>query len=146
MGDMKDGKAGIAALVIIGIAVAVLVLVNGGSAGKTAGSNSTNSTVPVVFANSNLAPYSYLVSGDNLSASAQAALAGYTLKRIAEPDGSVNMTIGVQGGGAPQNITIQQGYKLYIVETAFSDDSSAYDSSFADDGFVLVNPNGYIVA
>ena len=50
----------------------------------------------------------------------------------------------LEGSGQSQSITLKPNYKLYIIETTFGDDGFHFDSSLGDDGFVIVNQNGYI--
>ncbi|MDE1874409.1 MAG: hypothetical protein KGI04_04840 [Candidatus Micrarchaeota archaeon] len=141
---MKTKVIGIAAVIVIIIAVSLLLLAGQGGGQTASNSNNSTATAPILFASSQIASYSYLISVQNLSAEAQAALSGYAVQKVLEPDGSMNVTITINASGASQTVTIKPGYKLYVVETSFGDDSGRYDSSFADDGFVIVDPNGYI--
>lgn len=102
--------------------------------------NSSN----VLFSQSQYFSYSYLVSSANLSQQAKSALAGYNLTRTPLGNGSVNITISQAGSSNGQRVTLQPGYKMYIVETSFGDDSFGKDFSYSDDGFLIVDPNGYI--
>ena len=64
---------------------------------------------------------------------------------LPQQDGSMNITISVNGTKASQKVVVKPGYKLYVVEASFGDDNRGFDSSFGDDGFVLVDPHGYLV-
>lgn len=113
---------------------------------NSGGANASNTnTSKVLFSTSQYAQYSYLISTDNLSQQAKAALSGYNLSTSILANGSRSITISLVGTSANQTIILKPGYKLYIVETTFGDDSFGRDSNLGDDGFLLVDPNGYIV-
>ncbi len=104
-----------------------------------------NST-SVLFNSTGYAKYSYLISSANLSPQAQSALAGFKLSRNQLSNGTVELSISLDGSSQNSTVMLKPGYKMYIVETAFGDDGYSFDSSLGDDGFVMVDPNGYVVA
>lgn len=110
--------------------------------GTTTG-NQTNSS-KLLFANTQYAPYSYLVYPGPLSQQAQAALAGFNLSSTTLQNSSARITLSLIGSNQQQTIVLKPDYKLYIIETTFGDDSFHFDSSLGDDGFVSVDPNGYV--
>ena len=138
----KNLIAAIVVLIIMAVGAFTLI---GNTGSKVVQSTSGSATTTnVLFSTSQYAPYSYLVSTQNPTPQAQAALSGYTVGRTPEPDGSMNVTVSINGAAASQSLVVKPGYKLYIVETSFGDDGNGFDSSFVDDGFLLVDPNGYI--
>ena len=110
------------------------------------GSNQANQSPKLLFSSSPYAPYSYLVSGDNLSQQAQSALAGFNLSSSNLKNGSRLITVSVVGTSINKTFALASGDKLYIIETSFGDDGFHFDSSLGDDGFIITDPNGYIVA
>ncbi|MDE1870908.1 MAG: hypothetical protein KGI06_01580 [Candidatus Micrarchaeota archaeon] len=99
----------------------------------------------VLLADEPYAPYSYLVSGSNMSQQAAYAMDGFNMSSMTLSNGTRTITITVIGTNVYKNIELAQGYRLYVVETSFGDDSYRFDSSLGDDGFVIVNPNGYVI-
>ncbi len=104
--------------------------------------NSTNAS-KVLFSSTQYAPYSYLVYPGPLSSQSRVALAGFNLTAAQLKNGTANVTIRAIGGQL-QYVLIKPDYKLYVIETTFGDDGRNFDSSYGDDGFVLVDPNGYV--
>lgn len=93
-------------------------------------------------------PYTYLISSDQLSPDAQAALAGFQLNKTALPNG--NTTITLTPTGAPsdykfQSFTLRPGDKLYFLETSFGDDAPQQDVNLRDDTGILVDSSGCII-
>ncbi len=86
--------------------------------------------------------YSYQIAPGSLSAQSKAALDGYTMTTSQTPGGE-NVTISISGRSS--TVTLASGETLYVVETSFGDDGPGYEGSLADDGFVLVGQNGYVV-
>ena len=143
-----------AALFVIGVSV---VIFSWHTPGRTQGStyvNTTSSTPPnsattnttgTLFASVQYAQFAYLISNNTLSSQAQAALAGFNLSRTQYNNGTTLMGITLIGSVNKQTLTLKPGYKLYIIEASFGDDSFGGESNLGDDGFVEVSPNGYIV-
>lgn len=123
--------------------------VQGSSPAQTTATSSQQSSKTganaTLFSSTPYAPYSYLISGPNLSQQAQSALAGFKLVRTPLQNGSVEINVSLSGNGQGNSVVLAPGYKLYIVETTFGDDGYGFDSSLGDDGFVVVNSTGYIV-
>ncbi len=139
-------------LIVVVVLAAGMLYIGGHSASNTQGSsyvNNTNATAAnstaILFANTQYAPFAYLVSSGTLSSGAQAALSGFNLSRAQYNNGTVKMTITLTANGGSQIVTLKPGYKLYIIEASFGDDSFGGESNLGDDGFVEVSPNGYIV-
>ncbi len=136
----------IAVLVVSGIAFVGLNHKNNQKTLNQTNLNQTNQSSKVLLSSTQYASYSYLVSGDNLSSQAQAALAGFNMTASNLKNGSRFITVSVIGTSINKTFTLGSGYKLYIIETSFGDDSFHFDSSLGDDGFIVTDPNGYIVA
>jgi hypothetical protein len=100
-----------------------------------------NSTGPL-FSSESYYPYSYLIAPGNLSQQSKSALDGYTMTVSQTPAGE-NVTISLSGRSVVTSLV--NGEKLYIVETSFGDDAPGFEGSTADDGFVVVDQNGYVV-
>ena len=98
------------------------------------------------FSSTPYAPYSYVVYPGPVSQQAQAALDGFNLTATTLQNSSVRIAIALLGSGQSQSLTIQPGYKLYVIEATFGDDGYHFDSSLGDDGFVIVDSKGYVVA
>ncbi len=141
----------IVVLVVIGL-IALLVL------GQSGNQNSqfTTSTAPQggnttpqanvsgpLFSSEPYYGYSYLIYPGNISSQSRSALDGYNMALSQGPNGAENITLSTQGRGG--TVTLQAGERLYIVETSFGDDASGYEGSVGDDGFVMVDQNGYVV-
>jgi hypothetical protein len=93
------------------------------------------------FANS-----AYLISGDTLDASAKSALAGFTMQKTANPDGSVSISLSSTNQNYQnQTYTLQPGQQLYFIERTMGDDGADTDFNLGDDTAVVVDANGYIV-
>lgn len=115
----------------------------GGSTTAVQSGSAGNSTQ--LFANSQYAPYAYLISQPPLSQQTNAALAGFKVSSIQLTNGSTRMTLSVNGTNDNQTVTIGSGYKMYFIETTFGDDTFGHESSLGDDGYIVVNPAGYVV-
>jgi hypothetical protein len=103
---------------------------------------STNASM--LFSNQPYAPYSYLIYPGTPSPQAQAALSGFKISTTQLQNGSAMVTLVLVSTGSNQTIILKPGYKLYFIETSFGDDSFGGESSLGDDGYVTVNPNGYV--
>lgn len=144
----------IALLAIIGIAVFFLSGHQG--AGNQSNAyinqnkvNATNPTTPnatsILFANTQYAQFAYLISSGTLSGQAKAALAGFNISKTQNQNGTATIAITLLADGNKQAVNLNQGDRLYIIETSFGDDGFGTESNLGDDGFVLVNANGYVV-
>jgi hypothetical protein len=115
------------------------------TSGKTSNGATSSNTTGTLFASTQYAQFAYLISNSTLSSQAQAALSGFNLTRTQYSNGTVAIGVMLLGSGNKQTLDLKPGYKLYIIETSFGDDSFGGESNLGDDGFVEVNPNGYIV-
>jgi hypothetical protein len=109
----------------------------------TTNQTATNSS-KVLFSSTQYFPYSYLVYPGLVSQQAQSAMAGFNLTSNVLQNNTTEVKISITGTNQYQSIMLKPNYKLYIIETSFGDDGFHYDSSLADDGFVVVDQNGYI--
>ena len=103
----------------------------------------SNSTT--LFSSTPYYQYAYVVSDPTLSQQSRSALAGFNLTNTQLANGTRKITITFQGSGQSQVVMLQPNYTLYVIEATFGDDSYSFDSSLGDDGFVVVNPSGYVV-
>jgi hypothetical protein len=122
-------------------------LINSQNSQQAAPSNqtSTNSS-KVLFANTQYAPYSYQIYPEPISQQAASALAGFNITSIQLQNSSSEVKLSLTATNQSHILIIKPGYKLYIIEATFGDDGYHFDSSLGDDGFVLVDPNGYVAA
>jgi hypothetical protein len=110
-----------------------------------AGSSGSTNNASLLFSNQPYEPYSYLIYPGTPSSQAQAALSGFTVSTTQLKDGSAMITLVIVSTGGNQTVTLKPGFKLYFVETSFGDDSFGGESSLGDDGYVIVDSNGYVV-
>lgn len=118
--------------------------INATKASTTAPSSSGQNTSKTLFADTQYAPYSYQIYPGPLSQQAQSALSGFNMTTTMLQGGSANVTLSLAGTNQSKSMILGQNYKLYIIETTFGDDGFHFDSSLGDDGFVIVDPNGYV--
>ncbi len=157
--DCMNSKilAAIAAVAIVAVAVALAFGLHGNTYASPINATRTSpvSASPqphsqanssrVLFSGTQYAQYSYLIYPGPPSQQAQAALSGFSLNESASANGIENLTITLIGTGQSRSLLALPGYKLYMIETTFGDDGFHFDSSLGDDGFVMVDGNGYIV-
>lgn len=117
----------------------------GPQAPQTSTVGQTGNNSKILFANTQYAPYSYLAYPGQPSQQAKLALSGFNLTANQLLNGSAKISITIVGTTQSQSLLLMPNYKLYVIETTFGDDSLNFDSSYGDDGFVVVDPNGYIV-
>lgn len=106
--------------------------------------NQTANSSKTLFSSTQYYSYSYLIYPGPLSPEAQSALAGFNLTSTTLPNSTTKVTLTIEGTSQAQSIMLRPNYKLYVIETSFGDDSFHFDSSLGDDGFVVVDPNGYL--
>lgn len=111
---------------------------------RTTAANQTVNSSKTLFSRTQYYPYSYVIYPGPISQQAQSALAGFNLTSTVLQNKTTKVTLGIIGTSQFQSMMLKPGYKLYIIETSFGDDAYHFDSSLGDDGFVLVDPNGYI--
>ena len=115
----------------------------GGSASRV----NSASTIGTLFANSQFASSSYLISGNSTpSASGKVATSDFNLTTTPLANGSIEYSIKFDETGTTYNVTISHGDKLYYIDTSLGDDAPGSDISLGDDGYAVVNSTGYIVA
>lgn len=121
---------------------------------KNSNNNSNNNTqtgppgstnASLLFSNQPYASYSYLIYPGTPSSQAQAALSGFTISTTQLQNGSAMITLVLVSTGSNSTVILKPGYRLYFIETSFGDDSFGGESSLGDDGYVTVDPNGYVV-
>jgi len=91
------------------------------------------------------AGFTYLIYPGPVSASAQQAMAGYS---ISTQSSGGNVVIAVSAAGSSQTAskkTYPSTDKIYFVEANLGDDSGATELDPSDDGLVVTNPQGRIV-
>ena len=71
-------------------------------------------------------------------------MAGFNLTAMVLQNSSTEIKLTLISTNQYQNIVLKPNYKLYIIETTFGDDGYSFDSSLGDDGFVVVDANGYV--
>ncbi len=142
-------------VMIIMAAALILLLFIAASSPQTSNRTSANSTLTnqssaqtnntkTLLNNTAYARFSYQIYPGPLSQAALSAMTGFNMTNTTLQNGSVAVKIAVVGSGQNQTIVLKPGYRLYVVEGSFGDDSIRYDSSFGDDGFVVVDQNGYV--
>lgn len=117
---------------------------NNSNNNNTPAGPSGSSNASLLFSNQPYAPYSYLIYPGTPSSPAQAALSGFSISTTQLQNGSAMITLALVSIGGNQTVILKPGFKLYFVETSFGDDSFGGESSLGDDGYVTVDPNGYV--
>jgi hypothetical protein len=152
-----DSKV-IAVLAVVLIIIAAGIVVLGGyhttptaqinptaNTGKSVTGNQTTNTSKTLFSSTQYYQYAYLIYPGPMSQQAQTALTGFNLTSAVLQNSTAKITLTVAGTNQSQSLMLKTNYKLYVIETTLSDDNFHFDSSLGDDGFVVVDPNGYIV-
>lgn len=111
--------------------------------GTTTGNQTINAS-KTLFSSTQYYPYSYQIYPGPISQQAQSALAGFNITSTVLQNSTAKITLTLSGSGQGQTIMLKPNYKLYIIETTFGDDGFHFDSSLGDDGFVVVDQNGYL--
>ncbi len=151
---MNSKMAAILAIAVVAVIAAAAVSLALPGHSKTAPQQQAaiNSTQPAranssgtLFSSTQVSGYSYQIYPGQISPQARAALTGFNMSQYALANGSEMVNISLSGTNQQQSIVLKPGYKLYIIETTFGDDGYHFDSSLGDDGFVMVDPNGYVV-
>lgn len=140
----------IAVIVISVVIIAALVLFAGAGAHASQPNALASSQGPsgnsskVLLSSTQYAQYAYQAYPGPLSHQARAALSGFNLTYTTLQNSSIAITVRLDGTSQYQNMILAPGYKLYVVEATLGDDGLNFDSSLGDDGFVIVDPNGYL--
>lgn len=101
------------------------------------------------LSNQPYAQFTYLISSDQLSADAQAALSGFHLAKSTLANGDVTITLTPTGYPTDyhtQTYTLHTGDKLYFIETSFGDENPQIDSNLMDDTAIVVNASGCVMS
>lgn len=157
MDAKKLGAAIILVLILAAAAVAFSLhkgtstrLINSSTVGRIASQTGTptnqtgTNSSKVLFSSTPYSQYSYVVYPGPISSQAQAALTGFNLTSTPLQNSSTDIRLALIGTNQYQTLTLKPNYKLYIIETTFGDDGYHFDSSLGDDGFVVVDPKGYV--
>jgi hypothetical protein len=70
---------------------------------------------------------------------------GFNLTATALQIGATNVTVTLIGTSHSFSKILPKNYKLYIIELNQGDEGYEQVSVLEDDGFVVVDPNGYVV-
>lgn len=150
---MANKKSVIAAAIIIVLIVGTAVFYLGNSynkspsSAKSGGSPSgqvTSNSTATLFSSSRYAPVSYLLSGNTTGLSGQTATSDFNLS-VTQQSAAALYTLTFKDTGAVYNVTVPSGDKLYYIDQNVADDSPSSDHYASDDGYAVVNANGYIV-
>ena len=110
-------------------------------------SGQTNSSQSQLFSASRYYDSAYQISnGSALSPQGRVAASDFNLTSKQLQNGSAQYTIAFVDSTAVYNVTIQNGQKLYFIDSNLADDGVGSDKSSGDDGYAIVNASGYIVA
>ncbi|MGD0510493.1 MAG: hypothetical protein ABSA33_01505 [Candidatus Micrarchaeaceae archaeon] len=116
------------------------------SGGSTSGPSPVN-VIGSPFSSFKYAQYAYLISANaTLSSSGKVATEDFNLTSMQLSNGSTKYSMKFDEVGTVYNVTMGRGSKLYYIDTNLADDMPGSDASFGDDGYVVVNSTGYIVA
>ena len=141
----KIAVYGLVAVVVV-VGLAVVLFAGQGGAKTVPPAASSGQTAPAtggtLLSSEPYYSYTYAIAPGNLSPEARAALDGYNMT-VSNGGSGENVTLSISGRSA--TVSLQGGKTLYIVETSFGDDAPGYEGSLGDDGFVLVDQNGYVV-
>jgi hypothetical protein len=144
--------SGAIAMILV-TAIAAAVAMSGGHSTRAASGVQSSISAPnqtatnssrVLLSSTQYSQYAYQIYPGPLSQQAQSALAGFNVTTTVAQNGSTKISLALSGSNQYQYVSLKPGYKLYIIETAFGDDGYHFDSSLGDDGFVMVDQNGYI--
>lgn len=144
--------AGAAVVAIVIVAIALLALNTmpappAMTATTTVASGQQRGQGTQPFSSSPYYQNAYLISGNTtLSASGQAATSDFSLAVNDLGNGTAVYTLVFVDTGAEYNVTLTSGQSLYYIDSNLGDDSPTADSFHLDDGYVVVDANGYIVS
>ena len=121
----------------------------GGSPSPTRGSTPPTTSPPSklgpALSSTQYASYAFRIYPGPVSASAQQAMAGYSIRT--ELSGSnVVVVVSVPGSSqSPSRTTYLAADSVYFIEANLGDDSGATELNPGDDGLIVTNPQGRIV-
>ena len=102
-------------------------------------------TTGPLLASEPFAPYSFVIWPGNPSATAKAALTGLSVN-VRRVTSGLSVTADVNGQPASPAHVYANGARVYIVEATMGDDSGASDYNLGDDGIVVTDARGRIIA
>jgi len=112
----------------------------------TSSSSSTQPSGAQKFSDQSYYSNSYLVSGDNLSADAQRALAGFQLQKKSMPDGTTQITLkALEPAYHDQSYTLKPGEQLYFIDRNLGDDAGGQENYIGEDSAAVVDAQGNVV-
>lgn len=148
---MKNaGYLVIAVVVIAAIAVAAFLFMNGSRPSGAPYSSSAPATLNpnsslTQFNGSKYASYAYMLYPNRSdSAGAQVAMSDFNESIQTLQNGSASVTMNFTDTHAVYTVTVKQGFRLYFLDRNLGDDSASRDATGGDDGYLLVDPSGYI--
>lgn len=110
------------------------------------GQGAAPSSSAVKFSDMPVAAAAVQIAPGTLSDAAKAALSGFTMDSVQQADGSLLVTLTETQRGMSNQITLKPGQALYFIETSYGDDPLPNgETSLGDDGYVVVDQNGYVV-
>ncbi|MHB1525399.1 MAG: hypothetical protein ACYCZN_03815 [Candidatus Dormibacteria bacterium] len=122
-----------------------------GAATPTSGGSPTpapsgSATPGPLLSSTAYAAYTYQLYPGQPSSSAQVALAGFSFKAH-HSGSSVQFTLTISGGSqAPITKTYPASDHVYFIEANLGDDSANAEYNFGDDGLVVTDASGHVVA
>jgi len=121
----------------------------GAAASSTSGSTSSTTSPPTklgpALSSSQYAQYAYRIYPGSVSASAQQAMAGYSVSTKLSGANVVVSVSSVGSSQAPSQRSYSAADKVYFIEANFGDDSGVTELNPGDDGLIVTNPQGLIV-
>jgi hypothetical protein len=110
------------------------------------GNNSPAAAASLKFSDQTYYSYSYLISGDNLSADAQTALTGFTLNKQVLADGNTQIKLTATNPEyKDQQYILKPGEQLYFIEKFLGDDQGGKEGNILDDMAVVVDAQDNVV-
>jgi len=90
-------------------------------------------------------PYAYQLYPGTPSADTEQALSGFQVSFAPVDERTEKVTVST-ADQPPQSDTFPRGDRLYLIETRMGDDGFDGDNNYGDDGFVLTDGGGHIIA
>lgn len=108
---------------------------------------STTTTLGPQFNSTQYATSAYQIyPAASLSQNGKIATSDFNASSILLPGAFVTVYINFTDTKASYNVTLNPGYKLYFIDSSLGDDSPAHDGLSSDDGYAIVDQNGYLVS
>lgn len=116
------------------------------SGSAPAGNQASSQQQKIKFADTVYAKYAYDISDNATSQRETAALAGFSVQKKQNTNGSMSITLkALEPQYHDQGFVVEPGQTLYFIEGAFGDDSGSREYSLGDDMAVVVDKNGYVI-